>query len=184
MRTGGPRTFAGKARASRNAIKHGLAIAAFSAIDSPEIDQLAVQIAGEDADTELLEAARKVAAAHISLTRVRLIKYLTLEISSGRGSLSRALKDKNLDWFIGPNRWVANLVRAHAAVAFRIRSPLDSDCAQAQGPLAQYLKLDRYERHRRSQLRVAVMQFDQLIISKGDSKFDKTNSDSTTSSKG
>ena len=70
-------TFAGKARASRNAIKHGLAIAAFSAIDSPEIDQLAVQIAGEDADTELLEAARKVAEAQISLTRVRLIKYLT-----------------------------------------------------------------------------------------------------------
>jgi len=84
---------------------------AFSAIASPEIDQLAVRIAGEDADTEILKASRKVAEAQISLTRVRLIKYLTLEIASGRGSVSRALRDKNLDWFMGPNRWVANLVR-------------------------------------------------------------------------
>jgi hypothetical protein len=67
---GGPRSAAGRKRASRNAVKHGLAIPVFSDPDcAPEISKLADKIAG--GRHELLDLATSVAEAQLQVERVR-----------------------------------------------------------------------------------------------------------------
>ena len=68
----GPKSAAGKARAARNALRHGLAIAVFDdARWVSEVEVLARRIAGENTDAELLSICRKVAQAQIDLHRIR-----------------------------------------------------------------------------------------------------------------
>jgi hypothetical protein len=71
-RSTGPRTKAGKARAGQNARRHGLNVpACCDPARSGEVDALAHAIAGEDADAQRLELARRVAAAQIDLVLAR-----------------------------------------------------------------------------------------------------------------
>jgi hypothetical protein len=70
---GGPRSAAGKKRASRNAVKHGLAIPAFSDPDcAPEISKLADKIAA--GRHELLDLATSVAEAQLQVEKVRRVR--------------------------------------------------------------------------------------------------------------
>ncbi len=68
----GPKTPAGKARAARNARRHGLNL---SARRDPQharaIAAVARSIAGADASVERRERAERLAAAHVELMRVR-----------------------------------------------------------------------------------------------------------------
>ncbi|WP_448188523.1 hypothetical protein [Azospirillum sp. sgz301742] len=77
----GPNTPAGKARSSRNAVSHGLAVplAVFPDL-ARAIDAVARRLAGPDAaDPSLLERARAVAVAEFDLRRVRAAKRRLLE---------------------------------------------------------------------------------------------------------
>jgi hypothetical protein len=68
----GPRSAAGKARAARNALSHGLAISALDdAHWAPQVDALARHIVGENLDQELLSICRNFAQAQIDLRRIR-----------------------------------------------------------------------------------------------------------------
>ena len=67
----GPKAAEGKARASQNARKHGLNVPDRSA----KAENLARKIVGEDASTELLDCARRVAEAHIDIVRIRQARY-------------------------------------------------------------------------------------------------------------
>ncbi len=68
----GPRSWAGKARASLNARRHGLGIPIRSDPGhAPKIDFLARSLAGPDASAEILCHAHGVAEAHIEVERVR-----------------------------------------------------------------------------------------------------------------
>ena len=68
----GPRTSAGKARVAQNARRHGLSLPArCDPSRSGEVDALAREIAGDDADAERLELACRIAAAQIDLVRAR-----------------------------------------------------------------------------------------------------------------
>jgi len=72
----GPKTERGKSRAIRNARRHGLSISIFSDPNrSAEIDNLALKIAGEGADPDIIERARDIARAQIDLARVRLARH-------------------------------------------------------------------------------------------------------------
>jgi hypothetical protein len=71
-RSRGPRTAAGKASSSRNALRHGLAV---SVLDKPamcaEVERLARAIAGSGADNFRLDQARIIAEAQVDLIRIQ-----------------------------------------------------------------------------------------------------------------
>jgi hypothetical protein len=72
----GPRTRPGRARASRNAHRHGLSV---SVVCDPrlseQVEELARHIVGETASTGVLELARRFAEAQIDLNRIRRARY-------------------------------------------------------------------------------------------------------------
>jgi hypothetical protein len=84
----GPRSGAGKKRASRNAYRHGLTLStASSAAFAKELDKLARKIAGETEDAIMLERARALAQAELDLARVRRAKLALIERASAFGEL-------------------------------------------------------------------------------------------------
>jgi hypothetical protein len=75
----GPKTVQGRARTARNALRHALSVSVFSdSILSEEVNALAREIAGPDADAEIQELARRVAEAEIDLRRVRYARHQLL----------------------------------------------------------------------------------------------------------
>ena len=72
----GPKTAQGRTRAARNALRHGLNVPIYSdpAI-TEELDMLAREIAGAEADAEVRGLARGVAEAYFDLRRVRLARH-------------------------------------------------------------------------------------------------------------
>jgi hypothetical protein len=72
----GPRTARGRASAARNALRHGLSqpVCSDPAL-SEEVEALAREIAGPDANGEVQELARRVAEAQIDLRRVRYARH-------------------------------------------------------------------------------------------------------------
>ena len=75
----GPKTALGKLHAVKNAYRHGLSISIFAdPTRSAEVEELAVEIAGDDANFELTERARRVAEAQIDLVRIRTVRHSLL----------------------------------------------------------------------------------------------------------
>jgi hypothetical protein len=75
----GPRTAAGKVKVASNARKHGLTISVLAdPTRAAELDDLAREIAGADANLELQELASRIAAAQIDLVRVRRARQAML----------------------------------------------------------------------------------------------------------
>lgn len=72
----GPKTALGRARAARNALRHGLNLSIYSnPALSEEVEALAQKIAGTDVDAERKEFARRIAEAQIDLRRVRHARH-------------------------------------------------------------------------------------------------------------
>jgi hypothetical protein len=71
----GPRSRAGKLRASQNAHGHGLSVSCKpNAATARKLDELARQIAGDNSSGIILELARSAAEAEFDLARTRLAK--------------------------------------------------------------------------------------------------------------
>ena len=76
----GPRTAAGKSRASRNALRHGLAtITCDNSVLFPEIERLAKAICGGDTNPLLFEQALLIAESEIVLRCVRAERAGSIE---------------------------------------------------------------------------------------------------------
>jgi hypothetical protein len=87
----GPRSGAGKKRASRNAYRHGLTLSiASSAAYAKQLEKLAHKIAGDTGDAIALELARAVAQAELELARVRRAKVALIERSAAADHLPKA----------------------------------------------------------------------------------------------
>jgi hypothetical protein len=85
----GPRSGAGKKRASGNAYRHGLTLNIIStAALAEQLDKLVREIAGDSEDAILLERARAVAQAELELARVRRVKVALIERASAFGELN------------------------------------------------------------------------------------------------
>ena len=75
----GPKTSHGRARTATNAFRHGLSFSIYSDhVVSAQVDALARQIAGPNADPELLPLARRIAEAQLNLLRVRRARHQLL----------------------------------------------------------------------------------------------------------
>ena len=161
----GPKTADGRARSARNALRHALSLPVCSnPALSEEVETLAREIAGPDANAETQDLARQVAEAQIDLRRVRYARHKLL---------SDALADPHYDSWRGkrekmavlrsllrsaPDRPMENLV-----VAFLNSTP--------QGPhkfatilsqeAKQLLAMDRYERRALSRRKSAIRAFDE-----------------------
>jgi hypothetical protein len=84
----GPRSGAGRKRASRNAYRHGLTLSITStAAYAKQRDKLARKIAGNTDDAISLECALQIAQAELELARVRRAKVALIERASAFGEL-------------------------------------------------------------------------------------------------
>jgi hypothetical protein len=84
----GPRSGAGRKRASRNAYRHGLTWSITStAAFAKQLDKLVRKIAGNSEDVTVLERARAIAQAELELARVRRAKLALIERASAFGEV-------------------------------------------------------------------------------------------------
>src|SRR6516225_10840663 len=154
----GPRSGAGRKRASRNAYRHGLTLSITStAAFAKQLDKLARKIAGNTDDAISLECALQIAQAELELARVRRAKVALIERASAFGELDP------------PRLTVAQMIRLINAFdrGRPIVPPIDASATMpSQEPdrsaeavrrvLPELRQLDRYERRAASQRERAV----------------------------
>ena len=84
-RSTGPRTTRGRAHASRNALRHGLAVSIASDPQmSAEAKRLSRMIVGTDDDPERLYYARIAAEAEIEILRIRKVRTQLIDSQARR----------------------------------------------------------------------------------------------------
>lgn len=88
-RSTGPRTAAGKSRARRNALRHGLAAANLNAERAPRVDAFARVIAGTPPGTAPSSDAQDIAYASLELIGIRALRVAMID---------RAAAELELDW--------------------------------------------------------------------------------------
>jgi hypothetical protein len=71
----GPKAAQARARAARNALRHALSVSYSDPALSEEVEVLAREIAGTEANAEIQELAHQIAEAQIDLRRVRCARH-------------------------------------------------------------------------------------------------------------
>jgi hypothetical protein len=158
-RSTGPRSGAGRKRASRNAYRHGLTLSITStAAFVKQLDKLARKIAGNTDDAITLERAREIAQADLDLARVRRAKPALIERAAAFGELDP------------PQLTVTQMIRVlNAFDRGRLIVPkpidalvtmpsqeLDRSAEAIRRVLPELRRLDRYERRAAAQRERAV----------------------------
>jgi hypothetical protein len=146
----GPRSGAGKSRASRNSYRHGLSVGGAASAELPKrVDVLADKIAGNGADATVLELSRAAAQAEFDLAQIRRVRVALInrmldfgefEIQNPLGTFRQIkrilnLIDRGLPWDL------------NAPAPPQMPSSEPERSAEAvRRALPELLKLDRYER--------------------------------------
>jgi hypothetical protein len=160
----GPKTTQGRSRTSRNAVRHGLSLPIYcDPALSEEVEALAREIAGTDANAEIQELARRVAEAQIDLRRVRRARhqFLTRTLAEPYYD-SRAnmrVKLALLGRLVGKNPPEIPLDTLMAFVASTPERPQKLATIVSE-EAKQLLAMDRYERRALSRRKFAVRAFD------------------------
>lgn len=136
----GPKSKAGKARSSRNALRHGLNIPLWgSPTLASEAEALASRIAGNGASNQKIELARDIAAAQGDINRVRALRrtYISGLVAAPGPSAAILCQGKPKITKDGGN---LAFILLHEA--------------------SRLMRLDRYERRALSRRKRAIRQFD------------------------
>ena len=145
----GPRSEAGKKRASRNSYRHGLAACgAVTGEPAKRVEALAYTIAGAEADVDMLELVRSAARAECDLAQIRCLKNALLDPISelirheGACLLATAeIKDR-----IAMQRNNSALSPPPPPPPQQRSSATSNSVAALRGALRKLKTLDRYER--------------------------------------
>jgi hypothetical protein len=161
----GPKTAHGRARAAPNALRHKLSLPVHSDPTlSEEVEALAREIAGTDANAEIQEYARRVAEAQIDVCRVRSARHQLLS-----GALSNPYYDsranvrekfKLIASFLRPNAPGMSITDLEKFVTTTPQGPHKFATILSQ-ETKQLLAMDRYERRALSRRKFAIRAFDE-----------------------
>jgi hypothetical protein len=160
----GPRSKAGKARSSKNALRHGLNVSIWddAALTSRAKD-LALRIAGPKSDTERLVRARAIAEAQFTLDRVRVRRMRLLQEppppspSDVKGRLQQPIDASELK----PVEPLPFDIEIGEKVLHRI--PIDADqdlITTMDDQKLEFERLEYYERRALSRRKHAIRDFD------------------------
>ena len=89
QKSSGPRSAAGKKRASRNALTHGLTTPMSGVAFVRDVEALARQIAGDPKDRRRMAVARDAAEAQLDLARVQRVGVAFIERTAAVGRLEQ-----------------------------------------------------------------------------------------------
>jgi hypothetical protein len=157
----GPRSGAGRKRASRNAYRHGLTLNITStAAFAKQLDELACKIAGDTEDAITLERALQIAQAELELARVRRAKVSLIERAFAFGELDPPQAFSTVTQMI-------RLLNAFDRGRLIVPQPIDAlatmpskepdrSAEAVRRVLPELRKLDRYERRAAAQRERAV----------------------------
>jgi hypothetical protein len=147
----GPRSAAGKNRASRSAFRHGLSCSIGSnAAFAKELDRLTSEIAGDSKDAATLQHARAAAEGELDLARAGQVKAALIHRASAFGPLSSGAATRS-------EPELSRLFKAFLRGDAPLPDPIDPSAAMPlQDPerlaeavcrlLPELIRLDRYER--------------------------------------
>jgi hypothetical protein len=160
----GPRTPAGKARAARNAPRHGLCLPVMAdSVLAAEVKALAQEIAGEGANFKLQQLATRIAEAQIDLVRIRRAR---------QALLSRALSDTpeqgtTIEVFQEAVDGLAQRMGSDEPMPRRLSKALVADLVEQEDVITcladcadRLDAMDRYERRAMSRRKFAIREFD------------------------
>lgn len=157
QRSTGPRSRHGKQRASRNALRHGLAARSSSTMRlSREIEKRARQFAGDTSNLAIMKLAQTAADADLELERVRRFRIALIEQLRAFGALQPPKHFPTLmqevRWCIRMSEWLdgkrrikpPDPVLINPAASMPTTEPARTTVA-VQRALAELEKIARYE---------------------------------------
>jgi hypothetical protein len=153
----GPKTADGRARAARNALRHGLSLPVCSnPALSEEVEALAREIAGPDGNAETQGSALRVAEAQIDLGRVRYARHKLLS-----DALANPHYDNIREKMAVPKNAPPDLPMEGLAAFLNSMPEGPHKFATILSQEAkQLLAMDRYERRALSRRKFAIRAFD------------------------